>query len=107
MTFGAAKAPGGHRYRPAFGVGAQYRLEVAADRGHRTQVDVDWPASGARRGSIHLAEIRDQPHGAADLLVTVTVLFADGFGQDIGIIHYDGRRQVTWAFLAPAAAAPR
>lgn len=51
--------------------------------------------------SIHLAEIRDQPHGAADLLVTATVLFADGFGQEIGIIHYDGNvAKVTWAFLA-------
>src|SRR5258708_6863527 len=51
--------------------------------------------------SIHLAQIRDRPHGAADLLVTATVLFADGYGREIGIIHYDGNvAKVTWAFLA-------
>ena len=50
---------------------------------------------------IRLSEIRDQSHGAADLLVTASLLYADGFGQAIGIIHYDGHvARVVWAFVA-------
>ncbi len=60
------------------------------------------PLIPARLGveSIGLRQIRDQPGGAADLLITANVLYADGYGQDIGILHYDGKvARVVWAFI--------
>jgi hypothetical protein len=50
---------------------------------------------------IHVSQIRNQPGGAADLLIGADVEYADGFGQNIGIIHYNGSvARVVWAFLA-------
>lgn len=53
---------------------------------------------------LRVAEIRDQPDGGADLMFTATFeAGASGYGQLIGIIHYDGHiAKIAWAYRGNA-----
>jgi serine/threonine protein kinase len=55
-------------------------------------------SGGEGVSGIRLSEVRNQPHGAADLLVVANIVYGDGGGQNVGIIHYSGQvARVVWA----------
>ena len=50
--------------------------------------------------AIQLTEIHDQPGSGADLMLSAGIIFGDGGGQAIAIIHYNGvTASIAWAFM--------